>query len=180
MTAVERVACKDATVVFKLYMDFVLVICIWKRCFASANCLSFTLEMYLHPLFFLFGSVLWNSPKKLRSFHSGGRKTRARWSRLVQKVRNWRMVREMNCPSMWQKKRHRVLERNMGGKREEEKFSASCRYWGTSGRAELLVLWPWGKSPLLWYHLYNKWKAHNDWSVSGLKILGGKTTNLPL
>lgn len=54
MTAVERVACKDATVVFKLYMDFVLVICIWKRCFASANCLSFTLEMYLHPLFFFF------------------------------------------------------------------------------------------------------------------------------
>lgn len=52
MNAVERVACKDATVVFKLYMDFVLVICIWKRCFASANCLSFTLEMYLHPLFF--------------------------------------------------------------------------------------------------------------------------------
>lgn len=86
------------------------------------------------------------------------------WSRLVQKVRNRWMVREMNCPSMRQKKRHGVLERNVGGKREE-KFSASCRYWGTSGRAELLLLWPWGKS-LLWYRLYNKWKAHNRSPIS--------------
>lgn len=49
MTPVERVACKDAAVVFKLYMDFVLVTPAQKKYFFSRNCLSFTLEMYLHP-----------------------------------------------------------------------------------------------------------------------------------
>lgn len=54
MTTVERVACKDAVVVFKLYMDFVLVTPAQKKYFVSKNCLSFTLEMYLRPhrLFF--------------------------------------------------------------------------------------------------------------------------------
>lgn len=49
MTTVERVACEDATVVFNLYMDFVLMVLIWKRCFPSKYCLYFTIEMYLHP-----------------------------------------------------------------------------------------------------------------------------------
>lgn len=52
MTAVERVACKDATVVFKLYMDFVLVICIWKRCFASANCFFYPRNVFTSSIFF--------------------------------------------------------------------------------------------------------------------------------
>lgn len=74
MTTVERVACKDAGV-FKLYMDFVLVIHIWKRCFPFKNCLSLTLEMYLHPPRFFSLDLCFGIPQRIfLDFHSGQRK----------------------------------------------------------------------------------------------------------
>lgn len=90
MTTVERVACKDAVVVFKLYMDFVLVTPAQKKYFVSKNCLSFTLEMYLHPhrLFPPPGSGLWNTSEKTFSYDYSGKRQLVQ-IRAVQKVVDW-------------------------------------------------------------------------------------------
>ena len=55
-------------------MDFVLVIHVWKRCFPSKNCLSFTLEMYLHPPRFLSVDLCFGIlQRNFLSCYSGGR-----------------------------------------------------------------------------------------------------------
>lgn len=90
MTTVERVACKDAAVVFKLYMDFVLVTPAQKRYFFPKNCLSFTLDMYLQPhrLFFSLDLCFGVLQRNFLSFHYGGMRQLVQIG-TVQKVLDW-------------------------------------------------------------------------------------------
>lgn len=85
MTAVEGVACKDG---FKLYMDFVLVIRIWKRRFPYKNCLSLLWKCIyiLLDFFFVLESVLRNSPKKISQLPESNF---CKLELVVQKISDW-------------------------------------------------------------------------------------------
>lgn len=124
MTTVERVACKDAAVVFKLYMDFVSVTPAQKKYFLSKNCLSFTLEMHLHPhrLFLSLDSCFGILQRNFLSCQYSGRRQLVQIG-AVQKVVDWWIMGEASCLSAWQKKRN-------VGRKKDKRGSAFCKYYG--------------------------------------------------